>query len=381
MARFEDFFEIVNKIFQLSGLDLYASSTHKHEKWKIHLKNFIFWCLFSLCVTTLLQVIILAINKGAADSGPEWANIFLVTLGLFKTAYTCAKWNDLLKLKEKLKSFTDDSIQIYSKRYKRSLKINNVRFMAYVMVVHGSTFMFSIAPIVQNTISIINGNDTWNMILPHNVYFPYDYNRKPLYMIAYIHIVIVSFTIDNYFLINDILFGTLTFMLSLKFDSLGDDLQNIDFRKDQHEKLKKLIDQHNELLDISKDLDNIYNIPILMNFIGSSILICFSLLQLFMQDLTLANILNLLKFGAYLTGTILQNFILCYFSEKLKTSSEDIGNKFIRSNWQDKMNTGNIKCVQLILLRSQRPVELTALKFFGVDLNLFTHVGTHWKFI
>jgi len=59
----------------------------------------------------------------------------------------------------------------------------------------------------------------------------------------------------------------------------------------------------------------------------------------------------------------------------LKTSSESVGTKIIRSNWHESSNRKTIKSLQLVLLKSQQPVELTALSFFGVDLEVFTNVS------
>ncbi|KAG5670646.1 hypothetical protein PVAND_000894 [Polypedilum vanderplanki] len=89
---------------------------------------------------------------------------------------------------------------------------------------------------------------------------------------------------------------------------------------------------------------------------------------------------NLIKFGAYLNGAFLQIFLLSFFCEKLRTSSENIAKKIANSNWYMCKDIGMKKNYQMVLLKAQQPVELTALNFLESTLKFFTHMETWFNY-
>ncbi|XP_070507700.1 putative odorant receptor 92a [Chironomus tepperi] len=283
------------------------------------------------------------------------------------------KWKEMMIFKGKLKKTFQGTTLLHHSRYQRNLRINNITFQVYFLAVYVASIIFLLMPIIENVVNMINGSDHWERILMHQVYFPFDHEPLPGYISAYLISIFLSIISNNFITANEIFFDTLLVNLSMEFDNLGDEFENFDYKHGTKDDFKKLVDRHNILLDLSGEMDSLFNLPIMITFLGSTILLCFSLLQFFVHEFVLANLVNLIKFGAYLNALIIQIFLLCYFCQKLRTSSENVGRKIIRSNWHESSDKTMVKNLQLVLLKSQNPVELTALSFFGIDLKVFTN--------
>ena len=378
MIKFEDFFEISHKCLRMIGLDMYyVAPVTKREILKERLIKALLW-LNILCAigsTILLAIFIVQNNGDLKVAGTACSNFFLFIITAIKTTHMSIKWKEMMVFKDKMRMIFESPVLYYYDRYQRNLKVNNIIFQTYFLAVYGAAILFCLMPIIENVVNMINGSDRWERILIHQAYLPFDYESIPGYICAYILLIFLSVVSNNFIIANEIFFDSLLVILSTEFDNLGDEFENFDFKDGNYDDFKKLVDRHNVLHDLSNEMDSLFNFPVMITFLGSTILMCFSLLQFFMHELVLTNLVNLIKFGAYLNAVIIQIFLLCYFCQKLRTSSENVGKKIIRSNWHESSNRKMIKSLQLVLLKSQRPVELTALSFFGIDLEVFTNVG------
>lgn len=385
IINFEDFFKIPEQVLKLIGIELNGKiPTTKLEKWKEKLITFHFYFgAFNLFLAYFSMVIFLGkffSDLSVTGAISVWSNFILFTTNFLKTFHMKYNLQRIEQFMKRIQTVHESSHVIHYHRYQRNLKLIVIIQKLYIVAVYGTQFCFLSMPIIQNIIAILNGADHWERILQHNIYLPFKLDSWVLYIISFFWLEFVAFFADGYMVANELLFNTLLVMISMEFDNLADEFEDFDFEHSDLEKFNKLKDRHSNLLDISDVMNSIYNFPIMVSFFGSTALICFSLLQAFSDDdilmsITSANIFHLIKFEAYLNGAFLQIFLLSFFCQKLRSSSENIARKIVNSNWYMCKNIGMKKNYQMVLLKAQQPVELTALNFFGINMEIFTHVS------
>ncbi|KAG5684082.1 hypothetical protein PVAND_013331 [Polypedilum vanderplanki] len=235
------------------------------------------------------------------------------------------------------------------------------------------------APIVQNIVAIINGAEKWERTFAIDFYILFSIEPWFYYVVFYlwtgfymVYSLILLFS-------SEIHFYTMSLLVSIEFENLADEFGRFDYKYQDKEDFKKLIDQHNELLDIVDELNSLYRVPIFIKFLDSTVLICFSMLQFFSPDVLIvstkiADIMNIIKFALYLNGSIMQIFLLCFYGQKITSANEKISENLMNGNWYEAADRKMVKDLHLVLLRSQRPVELQAYVFFGINMETFTYV-------
>ncbi|XP_070506810.1 putative odorant receptor 92a [Chironomus tepperi] len=148
-------------------------------------------------------------------------------------------------------------------------------------------------------------------------------------------IIFVTF----YYICTDMLFANMTQVLCMELDILGQIMSKIDPDKNEEEaikELKKLVDIHQQLIEVSEKLQEIFSPLQLINAFGSIAALCTAIF-LVMQ--------------------------LIDSSSSISTSAYNI-----------KWYSGSVKFQRLVLqvlVRSQKPQTITAWKFFDMSLETF----------
>ena len=132
--------------------------------------------------------------------------------------------------------------------------------------------------------------------------------------------------------------------------------------------LKPLIDRHNELFEIHKNLKNIFNVAFLMTFIQSSILLCFLAFRITISSDDR---------GFYISGLIrnFRNiFFQCYFGQILKDASCSIKEAIYRCGWEN-INDKSVKlALMMIIGRSQVPASFIVMDISEITLEQLTAI-------
>jgi hypothetical protein len=232
-------------------------------------------------------------------------------------------------------------------------------------------------PILQNIAAVLfNGADHWERILHHTTFTPFSVEPLASYVAFYAWIELVVFFNNIYAIANELLFDALLVIISTAFENLADDFGAFDYAGAGAEEFKVLVERHNELLAVAKDINSIYRLPIFVTFLDSTVLLCFLMLQLFSQT----QLPDLMKFATYFVAGSLQIFLLCFFCEKIKTASENVGRKLVSGNWHEAKDRSLLRDMQMVLIVAQRPVEMKAFVFFGMKIEVFTQVsGGMWR--
>ncbi|XP_030378893.1 odorant receptor 13a [Scaptodrosophila lebanonensis] len=147
-------------------------------------------------------------------------------------------------------------------------------------------------------------------------------------------------------------------------------------------RLQSIARQHERLLSFSRLLEEFFNPILLVNLMISSLLICMVGFQL----VTGKNMFigDYVKFVVYISSSISQLYILCGNGDTLIQHSTETAMHLYACNWE----SGNMKYsrshaptdkefrtnLQIMILRSQRPVKITAFKFSTLSLQSFTAI-------
>ena len=166
------------------------------------------------------------------------------------------------------------------------------------------------------------------------IYVPFDYSNPLVFSLIYIFqswILLVNLT---GFLLVDMMYFGLMIVLSMEFDMLKEIMSEIDPRDDQQaaiKKMKELIEIHQELIEITEKLEDIFSLILFVNIFGMVYLICetafLSIVSIITRIigtncifLTLQSGISqylLIKYFLTFIGSCWNGFIQCYFGERL----------------------------------------------------------------
>ncbi|XP_068625376.1 odorant receptor 4-like [Battus philenor] len=126
--------------------------------------------------------------------------------------------------------------------------------------------------------------------------------------------------------------------------------------------------RHQTLTKLCEDIENEFSFSLFVNFLNSSILICFSgYCCMFVEKWYDLN------YKLFLSTTVVQIGVLCWYGQKLIDSSESISEAVYCCGWYNVPQ--RIKSsLLIILIRAQRPIYVTTYGFSIVSLESFSAI-------
>lgn len=207
--------------------------------------------------------------------------------------------------------------------------------------------------------------------LPLNLTFPFNEYDPRVYGAVFVWWIFISFITLLPILATDLILYAIITIVVMKYDELGSNLKRLIDSNLSHKEFVALVELHIDLHKIGNSLEEIFSPSIFANFFGSSVSICLIGYQIFNG----ANFGNSLTYTALLCGNVVQTFLLCFYGSKLTEASEKFSTIAFYSGWE----TGNKKeinyTIQMMLMRSQKPSLLTAMKFSKISLQVFGSVS------
>ncbi|XP_072760255.1 uncharacterized protein [Anoplolepis gracilipes] len=157
--------------------------------------------------------------------------------------------------------------------------------------------------------------------------------------------------------------------LSCKIDNLLKD------RKNYHRHVTNIVSRHQHLIMLAEILENNFNMIFLQQSLGTVFLLCLTLYH------TIANseyggetnIIAVILYFLYICCVLCTIFAYCYIGECLITESSGVRDAFYNSNWYNN-TPSDTKLLTICINRSEKPLMLTAGKFYTLSLNTFTNI-------
>lgn len=169
------------------------------------------------------------------------------------------------------------------------------------------------------------------------------------------------------------LFSIITIVV-MEFDILKENLTKMfDYTgQERRKRVQQLVDRHQALLEICERIQESFSLTFLLNFLVSSIVMCFVTFQLSTIEndfLSCAFYLN------YLVVISAQILLLCFYGQKLTNASEEVYQGVYDCGWEDSSDETTKKQLIPIILRAQKGKRLSALYFADISLETYTRVS------
>ncbi|XP_066603781.1 odorant receptor 13a-like [Prorops nasuta] len=133
--------------------------------------------------------------------------------------------------------------------------------------------------------------------------------------------------------------------------------------------------KHEYLNWFAKCMEDSFNICFLVQIMFSTLLMCFQYFSVFNTisrsgDRPMNEVIFMVT---YIVGNMLFIFVYCYMGELLIVASGGVRSAVLESNWYE-LTPKNMKMLMFILLRSKKPLKLTAGKFSVLSVETYSNV-------
>lgn len=269
-------------------------------------------------------------------------------------------------LKENFPSSDDQRLG----RKTKKAYIELVRFQkAYTLNIFFYGVIASLSGLAKTSLKNFE-NDT----LAHSMWLPFKIDGAAEYFAVFFVVGWLSMQCIFFTLGNELTLLALIQVLSIEFDVLAVEMSQLD-AKTEYKTVAELVKRHDKLLQISESIENIFSSSIFLTLFGSAVILCFPLIQV----ITAKQTMDVLKSVCCIQTYIIQIFLLCFYGEKLKLSSYAVSEKALLWNWYECEDRRSAHAMKLVVLRSQRHSQLTAMKFVNISIETFGDVSEFRK--
>lgn len=367
--KFSSFVKFPLQCFKVFGLIPFE--TGNRRTWKSNLLTFYhFVNIASMFISVMQMAIYIKLNINnlplLTENAPPYGFLGVSIVKSISISIRKEEFSDLMKtLNDLFPKSRDEQKYFFAQNYLNSYKLMERIFSTIFITVSSSIIVTLIIKLIFLGV--------WNDKLPHENWYPFDVYDPKFYTFVFIWIIYLTFINLTSVLGTDLILYSFITMITMQFDILSKRLRDLKVvsSTDTKKKFVKLVVLHEILLRLSKKMDKIYSVSILINFSVSSILICLTDYQLSIET----NIENYVKFAMLLTASLMQSLLLCYYGSKLTTASENVAEAIYDSGWQSRENNQIDIDLMMMLQRSQKPTVITAYKFSIVSLSVYTTVS------
>ncbi|NP_001177480.1 odorant receptor 25 [Nasonia vitripennis] len=212
-------------------------------------------------------------------------------------------------------------------------------------------------------------------------YIPYEYQTSPAYEITwfmqYLGAVLATLVYSGVYCV---FVGLVLHLrgqvanLRFMFESVDDPEE--DKGKNFRRRLRSLVERHESLNRFAEDIENIFTLMFLAEILSCTIQIClqvFLLVTLMSNDNGGVPILQILFMMVYAMHVGTHVFICCYVADKLRDESLSICDLAYNYEWY-RLPARDARLLLFIMLRAERPLEVTAGKFCAFSLRLYAQI-------
>jgi hypothetical protein len=367
MIYFSDFVSFPLNCFKVFGL-VPQGNQPMNKKTKIFFEVWRFLGFTSLILPFLFVQVYIKEKKyelSAMAEGLPTNGYLVMVLVKIVCVYRKKKcFKKVLEILEDLFPKTRDEQNIFKvKNYWKSYKRIEQTVSISIVI---SVFSFPVGKIASFCLTGV----WYDGKLPATNWFPFDESQPTGYNFVIVWQFVCSFWLVGGMLGSDFILFSLVSLVSMHFDILAQELEKLK-SDEKKQRFVELIEQHEKLLKLSKDLEEIFSPSILFNFTASSFFICLVGYQVSLRisfDL-------MIKFSFLLIASLLQVLSLCSCGQKLSTAAEQVAFATYSFDWtpeQKKMKTTMV----MVMQRAQKRTVLTACKFSLLNLEAFTVVST-----
>nr|QPX50371.1 odorant receptor [Helicoverpa armigera] len=345
--RFRPYVVICSVVTYLASLTMYLGKVFRGELQLTELSYVV--SVYMVSVQAILKAAIAYLNK------EEIGSIILELGRLWRT-----------------QDLTEEQIN------KKNAQLKRLKFcyaVVYWINMIGS-WQYILAPLLETVFRKFILHEECGLLLPFSCSFPFDPSGSwGRYIGVYIFETYSMFRIVYFYLGVEFLMISLCSNLATEFTLLQEDLQNVKPERNNIA-LKAIIANHQKLINLSQQLDNVFDKVIFVNLTSAAVPLCF-----FGFSAKVAHgVLQMVNNFAAVISLILPLFNMCYFGEQIREASAGISDSVYHNLWY----RGDVRFQKILCFvqrRSQKPCCMTSYKFSPIALTTFTTVlSTTWSY-
>lgn len=368
--EFDKVFEISDKFFRYCGVNvnyLYErpTNTSSKENGVKFLKDFYYILIFINYLASIV-ILLIFISDNIGHISEIFECVILTGVAVVYSSKSFNVWiyqNKIRKLKSRLRKI---HVTTESSKYLQiglNTFLNVEKFSLRILMTAMVAYIFN--AILLNLLS-----DDSERILVFKVYIPFDYQPLGIFICVLIWQSWASLTSCLHEISTCGILHGLIIILASEFQMIGDAFRKFDYNKG-FEHFKTIIKKYQELIEVAEDLESIFSFSNLVTFIGSILQISFIIIECFNDQ---NQPIRYIVFVSFLVIMLNNIFFLCFFCQKLETASVSVAEKLAETSWYETRDKKTLMAIRFTMMRSQKPINLTAAKFTIMNLNTFKNV-------
>ncbi|KAH0948250.1 OrR1 [Eciton burchellii] len=365
IGRVEDLFIHLERIFSIGGIWPFKQT----------------YIRFAIYVSYYMLYLIMAY----ADFCVVFGNLELMVMNLVETvAYTITfimiwlvRCSNLLKrLIDVVKNdviecrFEDSEEEKIYYNYNHTSKIfTYVSIMGMFITV----MLLYFRPLMRFLISdqVLYNNETESFMLPYRVHTFFDITDIQTYALIYLYLF-PMFYASICHMAAICLLVILVFHICGKLSILSYRIKNIAMQDMVINRVRAFVRMHLKLIWMAKSVDDIFNLILLDELLGNSIILAISIYYVIM-NLEISEMATCLTFIFFAAIALVMLYGYCLIGDQLTQQCTSVQNAYYECNWYE-MPLNCKRCLLICMIRSQVMLYLTAGRFYIFSLNSFTDV-------
>ncbi|XP_036326958.1 putative odorant receptor 85d [Rhagoletis pomonella] len=247
---------------------------------------------------------------------------------------------------------------------------------AYVFTIGFTAWCYNFLPLLNYLIFeqwLQRG--TWQPTLPYYVWVPFEWRNNWLYYPLYVSQALATHNCLASYVATDLLLCAAAVQLIMHFRQLSRNIEQYEPSVESEwssvskdlKFLCAIVSQHYHTLDLCQLINEIFGLPMLINFISISFVICFLAFQ-FTVGVPLGAMIMLIS---YISCSLIQIYMICGYGQELITTSENVGHAVYNHNWL-AADIRYKKMLTIIIQRAQKSATLRATSFVNVSMGTLT---------
>ncbi|XP_037942705.1 odorant receptor 85c-like [Teleopsis dalmanni] len=384
-TEIDKFMNIANSIYKCLGIVSY------HKTGRLQQRSWTYAVIFAISVFDLATValaettfIILNYrNNNYADIASTFSYLGFAILGLFKILFVLYKKKDLTNLMKQLEKLfpknNAEKEQIELKKYLNYCRNVSIGFTILNIILIATYNLYAITEylLYERLLKtrIVGKN------LPYVMYIPWDWRDNWTYYFLYAFEDLAGFVASTGQLAGDLTLSAVSVQLIMHYDNIARLIaeykvkateNSVTYEKDYKEDvtyLANVVVYHEAVLKLADITNSIFGIPLLVNFMSSSFIICFVGFQIALGAPADAQI----KLFLFLVALSAQVYLVCHHGQLLIDSSVGISYAVYEHNWINA-DTRFKKMLVFMARRAQQPALLKATVFVDISRSTMTDV-------
>ncbi|XP_030376285.1 odorant receptor 85c-like [Scaptodrosophila lebanonensis] len=206
--------------------------------------------------------------------------------------------------------------------------------------------------------------------LPYFMYIPWEnYDNWSYYLLFFMQ-NFAGYTSAAGQISTDLLLCAVASQLIMHYDYLARQIEQKKLKgcwQQNSEFLIHTVRYHERLLSLSARINHIFGVPLLLNFLVSSFVICFVGFQMTVG----VSLDTMIKLTLFLVSSMCQVYLICHYGQLVEDASFGISKAVYKQQWLDA-DVRYKKSIALIIKRAQKPAFLKATVFMQINRGSMT---------